>query len=183
MTVSVIDTELALTSPATAVIDTIVITADPPKDIAISPEGAYAYVTTGGGTGTGSQVSVLDLSSRLEVDIITVGTAPRAVAFTPDGKYAYVTNLYSNVSGNDDDVYVIDTESRSVVDTIVVGDGPKGIVITQDGKYAFVANSWGSTISVIDIETNQVVSTIVDANIIQPYWLAIGKFYIPDEEP
>jgi YVTN family beta-propeller protein len=113
-TVSVIDTELALSSPLSAV-STVEITADPPKGIAVTPDGQYAYVATGVGDVTGNQVAVLDLTKKREVDtdddpsngitpIVLYETtqgAPKAVAITPDGTYAYVTNLASNPDGDD----------------------------------------------------------------------------------
>ncbi len=184
-TVSVIDTELALSSPFSAVF-TIGITADPPKGIAVTPDGLYAFVATGGGDLTGNQVAVLDLTKKLEVDtdddpvngitpIVlyeTMQGAPKTVAITPDGKYAYVTNLASNPDG-DDTVSVIDTATYEVVDTITVGDRPKGIAITANGRYALVTNFYGNSVSVIDLNNNIVVSTITHPDIQSPNWVAM----------
>ena len=187
LTVSVIDAERAVRSPIAAIVSTIQITSDQPKGIAVTPDGAYAYIATAGGTGFGNQVAVVDLETKKEVDTdgdllngitpITVdGTptegAPRAVAITPDGKYAYVTNLYSN-PGGDDTVSVIDTASNIMVKNITVGDCPKGIAITSNGRYALVANAWGSSVSVIDLETDEVITTITHADIQQPNWIAM----------
>ena len=185
-TVSVIDTELAISIPFAAVIKVIAITADPPKGIDVTPDGAYAFIATAGGEGSGNKVAVLDLLRRKELDTdgdadngITPITlyeefegAPRAVAITPDGMFAYVTNLYSN-PGGDDTVSVIDTATYEVVDEITVGDGPKGIVITSNGRYALVANAWGNTVSIIDLDTNTVVSTITHVDLLGPTWIAM----------
>ena len=186
-TVSVIDTELALSIPFAAVIKVIAITADPPKGIDVTPDGAYAFIATAGGEGSGNKVAVLDLLRRKEVDTdgddgngITPITlyeelsgAPRAVAITPDGMFAYVTNLYSN-PGGDDTVSVIDTDTYEIVDEITVGDGPKGIAITSNGRYALVANAWGNTVSIIDIvDANTVISTITHGDLQGPTWIAM----------
>lgn len=187
-TVSVIDTERAVSSPFAAIVSTIAITADPPKGIAVTPDGLHAFVATAGGEGFGNQVAVLDLLRKKEVDTDgddgngvthitlyeTAEGAPRAVAITPDGKFAYVTNLYTNVDEySNDTVSVIDTATYGVVDAIIVGDSPKGIAITSNGKYAFVANFNENSVSVIDLSTNIVISTIMHVDIQQPNWVAM----------
>jgi YVTN family beta-propeller protein len=183
-TVSVIDTQLALDMPLAAVIRVIAISADPPKGIAVTPDGLTAFVATASGTGYGNKVSVLDLLRKKEIDTdddelngitpITLYTAmegaPRAVAITPDGTRAYVTNLYSNPAG-DDTVSIIDTENYAVLGEITVGDGPRGIAITSNGKYAIVANAWGDSVSIIDLDSDTVVSTITHAEIMEPTWI------------
>ncbi len=82
-------------------------------DVAVSPDGRYALVTSGGA----DQVAVVDVgellatvteasdrerrevlpnhlgkSSRFVVKRIAVGTNPRGILFAPDGRYAYVAN-------------------------------------------------------------------------------------------
>jgi YVTN family beta-propeller protein len=184
--VSVIDTTLAIDVPLAAVVRVIAIAADPPKGLAVTPDGKRAFVATAGGEGSGNKVAALDLERMREIDIddddgngitaiilyeSTQG-APRAVAITPDGAFAYVSNLYSNPSG-DDTVSIIDAETYEVVGHITVGDGPKGIVITSNGKYALVANAWGNTVSVIDIEAQEVISTIEHEDFYEPIWIAL----------
>jgi YVTN family beta-propeller protein len=188
MTVSVIDTDIALSLPFASVVKTIAITADMPKGIAVTPDGNRAFVATAGGEGSGNTVVVLDLVRTKEIDTdddetngitpITlyesVEGAPRAVAITPDGNYAYVTNLYTNVDVDlHDTVSVIDTATYEVVDEIIVGDGPKGIAITSNGRYALVANEWGQTVSIIDLDTNEVISTIIHSDLQGPTWIAM----------
>jgi len=188
MTVSVIDTDIALSLPLASVVKTIAITADMPKGIAVTPDGNRAFVATAGGEGSGNKVAVLDLVRTKEIDTDdddTNGTtpislyesfegAPRAVTITPDGTYAYITNLYTNVDEVlNDTVSVIDTVTYEVVDEIIVGDGPKGIAITSNGKYALVANAWGHTVSIIDLDTNEVISTITHGDLLGPTWIAM----------
>ena len=130
-----------------------------PTGIAITPDGAFAYVTNnfGGNPGT---VSVIAIATNSVVATIAVGTGPTDLAITPDGAFAYVANDGSN------SVSVIDILSNAVVATVVgMDDHPNGIAITPDGAFAYVT-SFGlspftvSDVSVIDLATNTVVDTI-----------------------
>ncbi len=90
-----------------------------PEGIAISPDGAHAYVVNNGG-GT---VSVIDTASSAIVTSIPVGAYPSSIALTADG-LAYVTNNLSNT------VSVIDTRSEAVIATVPVGEHPAGIAVS-----------------------------------------------------
>jgi YVTN family beta-propeller protein len=91
-----------------------------PEDMAIAPNGAYAYVSNVGS----NNVSVIDTSSNTAIATVPVGSQPRAIALTPDGSYLYVGNIA------DSTVSVIQTSTNSVVATIPV-PSPFGIVITS----------------------------------------------------
>ncbi|MGD0646121.1 MAG: beta-propeller fold lactonase family protein [Candidatus Bathyarchaeia archaeon] len=75
-----------------------------PEGVAITPNGAYAYVTNGGG----DKVSVISTTTNTVTATVTVGSSPEGVAVTPNGAYAYVTN---EVSGT---VSVISTTTNTV---------------------------------------------------------------------
>jgi YVTN family beta-propeller protein len=142
-TVSVIDTAND-TVVATIHVDGALL-----NSAAVSPNGAFVYVTSGSGI-----VSVISTASNSVVKTIPVGSFPSVVAFSPDGNRAYVTNHDSN------NVSVIDTASNSVVATINVGNGPYGVAFSLDGTHAYVTNRTGGTVSVIDTAHNSVVDTI-----------------------
>lgn len=71
--------------------------------------------------------------------------------------------------------------SKRVVATIPVGDSPAGIAITPDNRFAYVANNNndslpnGNTVSVIDLKSNIVVTTISDVSFNEPYTVTINK--------
>jgi YVTN family beta-propeller protein len=111
--VSVIDT---VTNTVTATIPVGPI----PYGVAVTPNGAYAYVTIYGATA----VSVIDTATDTVTATIPVGGAPYTVAITPDGTQAYVTNSRSNT------VSVIDTATDTVTATIPVGKNPVGVAVT-----------------------------------------------------
>ena len=94
---------------------------DGPGGVAITPDGAFAYVSNFQGSGT---VSVIETSTNTVAATVTVGGGPHGVAITPDGAFAYVTNA------NGDNVSVIETSTNTVTATVTVGDSPFGVAIT-----------------------------------------------------
>src|SRR5690348_15561171 len=80
-----------------------------PLAVAITPNGAFAYVTNSGWIFGSNSVSVIDTASYSVVATIPVGHYPVGIAITPDGAFAYVANFNSNT------VSVIDTATRTVV--------------------------------------------------------------------
>jgi YVTN family beta-propeller protein len=67
-----------------------------------------------------------------------------------------------------------------IVATIPVGDSPAGIAITSNNKFAYVANNNndgipnGNTVSVINLQTNSVQTTISDPSFNEPYTVIIN---------
>ena len=102
-----------------------------PLQAAISPDGAFAYVTDSGWFLSNNYVSVISTADNTVVTTIPVGRFPVGVAFTPNGALAYVANQNSN------DVSVIDTATRTVVATIAVGVNPWGVAVTPNGAFAY----------------------------------------------
>src|ERR1700730_5469511 len=95
-----------------------------PDAVAVSPNGAHAYVTNGDHT-----VSVIDTATNTVTATIPVGNYPDAVAVSPDSANAYVTNNLDNT------VSVIDTNPSSptyntVTLTIPVGHFPYGVAVS-----------------------------------------------------
>jgi YVTN family beta-propeller protein len=122
-----------------------------PEGIAITPDGAFAYVTN---LGSGN-VSVIDTATNSVTATATVGSFPDGVAITPDGAFAYVTNR------GPDNVSVIETASNTVTTTVNVGDGPTGVAITPDGAFAYITNVFSGDVSVIDTASNTVTATVI----------------------
>ncbi|MHC4273143.1 MAG: beta-propeller fold lactonase family protein [Planctomycetota bacterium] len=122
-----------------------------PEDVAVSPDGRHALVTSGGS----DHVALVDvekllatvtsateqerrdvlphhmgMSRRFVLKRIAVGSNPRGVAFSPDGRFAYVVNAL------DDTVTVIDTAGFNVVGAIDLG-GPEQVTETRRGEKLF----------------------------------------------
>jgi YVTN family beta-propeller protein len=113
-----------------------------PKDVAITPNGNYAYVTNS----LSNNVTIIQNASSGSPSVLTtvgVGTSPYNVAITPNGNYAYVTN---NGSNNVTIIQNASSGSPSVLTTLAIGTNVRGIAITPNGNYAYVANSGNVTI-------------------------------------
>lgn len=138
-----------------------------PDGLAITPNCRYAYVVNNNNYGIPNQdsVSVLDLKNNTVKEIIHDSSfvEPFRIAISPDGKKAYVANSDGTT------LSIIDTKSNEVTGVINGFDGPSGIAITPNGKFAYVNNYGGSlgvgsgngtTISVVNLETNAIVEVI-----------------------
>jgi DNA-binding beta-propeller fold protein YncE len=99
-----------------------------PEGIAITPDGATAFVTGAAG------VTPIDVETRTAGATIEVPGNPEGVAITPDGTTAFVT---ANTAGT---VTPIDVATRSAGPPIMVaaGGGASAVAITPDGRTAFV---------------------------------------------
>lgn len=122
-----------------------------PAGVAITPNGAFAYVANSG-MGS-SSVSVIKTFTNEVVATVPVGHTPWAVAITPDGSQAYVANRTGH------DVSVISTSTNLVTATVTVGNHPYDVAVTPNGQFAYVASDDG-TVSVINTATNAVIDTV-----------------------
>src|SRR5229473_2130454 len=145
-------------SNSVAVIDTLldrVVAVIPvqiqPLAVAITPNGAFAYVTNSGWIFGSNSVSVINTASNTVATTIPVGRFPVGVAITPNGAFAYVANFNSN------SVSVINTATNTVVATVPVGNGPVAVAITPDNSFGYVTNGSSDNVSVISTATNTVV--------------------------
>src|SRR5262249_45272983 len=84
-----------------------------PTGVAITPNGAYAYIAVLGA----NRVVVITTDTGRQVASIRVEEDPIGIAFTRDGAFAFVTNSAS------DSVSVIATATYAVVNTIRVPAG------------------------------------------------------------
>ena len=119
-----------LPQPVRAQTVTTTIPVGTPWDMAVTPNGAYVYVTNELGFG-----SVISTATNTVTATIPVGKGPSGVAITPNGAYAYVTN-----DDGSDSVSVINTATNTVTATIPVGNYLDGVAITPNGTYAYVTN-------------------------------------------
>ena len=78
--------------------------------MAITPDGAHAYVPNG--------------------TPVAAGSTPAAITLAPDGKHFYLSN------GQSGTVSVITTATGEVSATIPVGNIPGSVAIAPDGKHA-----------------------------------------------
>ena len=120
--------------------------ASDPNDIATTPDGNYAYVSSSLG------VSVIDGANTATptagVTPLLQGTDCESVAISPNGNYAYVaTGPYSEVTV----ISGADSADPTVLPVLLqtVG-GAATVQFTPSGHYAYVANRYTGTVSIID---------------------------------
>jgi YVTN family beta-propeller protein len=142
---------ISVISTATdTVTSTLNLPADP-REIAFSPSGATAYVTTGDG------VLVINTATLKVAGVIRGLGNPEDVAVSPNGKTVYVTNTVQGL------VDVISAATSKVTGTIKVGQLPWQLVISSDGSTIYVADADSNAISVISTASDKVTDTISDA--------------------
>jgi YVTN family beta-propeller protein len=122
-----------------------------PRELAFSPSGRTAYVTTSSG------LLVINTATRQVVDTIPGLGDPEDVAVSPDGRTLYVTNTIQGV------VDVISAATNTVTRTIKVGELPWGLVLSSDGSTLYVADGNSDAVSVISTASDTVTATIPDA--------------------
>jgi YVTN family beta-propeller protein len=118
-----------------------------PRQIAFSPSGGTAYVTTSAG------VLVYNTASDRLVTLIPGLGDPEGVTVAPNGT-VYVTNTEQNV------VDVISAATNRVTRTIAAGQLPWQMALTSNGSTLYVADGDSDAVSVINTATNAVTNTI-----------------------
>jgi YVTN family beta-propeller protein len=117
-----------------------------PNDIAVTPDGRFAYISLfdfSGGTGG---VWVVDIKLLKTVTVINTGDpGVFGMGITPDGRFVFATNFIQN------QVVAIDAATNTIAATIPVGRQPNEVAVTLDSTEAFVTNQNDTTVSVISI--------------------------------
>ena len=103
-------------------------TGDAPQELALTPDGTIAVTAN---TGSDS-VSILDVTSFLELARIVVGQGPRSVLMDSSGKRAYVFNTLS------DTISVIDVPNRALAATVRTEPEPLRGQFNRKGDRLFI---------------------------------------------
>ncbi len=104
-----------------------------PMDMAVSPDGQYALVTSGGS----DQVAVVDVGKLLSM--ITTASDRDREAVLPNH---------------------LGTSTQFVIKRVAVGRNPRGVVFSRDGRFAYVANALDDSVTVIETTGYTVVNQI-----------------------
>lgn len=120
-----------------------------PRGIAISPDGATAYVAQMGGA-TIHEINLSDFSKKL----INIGANPRAVVLSPDGSILYAT---LNSSGK---VIAFNLQTRKKIGTLTTGKSARSLTISSDGTALFVVNFDSGTVSKVRTSDLKLLQTI-----------------------
>jgi YVTN family beta-propeller protein len=138
-------------------------------EVAVSPDGHFAYVPIYGNSGVGKpgtdgdSIDVIDLRERKLAGHIALGkpVRPHCAKFGPDG-LLYVSAELANA------IFVVDTAARKVLGEIPTGQIESHMfVITPDGRRAYTSNVGAGSVSVLDLRKRTLVITIPVARKIQ----------------
>jgi YVTN family beta-propeller protein len=141
-------TDVKVISTATDTVTATLSLPAAPAQVAFSPSGSRAYVTTTAG------LVVYNTATDRVVGFVPGLGDPHGVIVSPDGSTVYVTDTTDNV------VDVIDAATNRVTHTIPVGQLPWGVALSHDGGTLYVADPDSNQISVISTKTNTVTSTL-----------------------
>src|SRR6185436_17695281 len=164
------------------VVTNIPVPADVTLAAAVTPNGAFVYVTCLSFT-TGSKLAVIDTATNTVVSIVPLpATFAPGVTITPDGAFAYVANNGGGVccvTPGPSSVSVIDTASNTEIARVPVGS-PTAIAVTPNGAFVYVTNVTNNTVFVMSTATNTFVNSVPVGNFAQA--IAFGTF-IPEPPP
>ena len=135
-----------------------------PHELALSPDGKFAYVTDNGmmrveDTGKGGNtVSIIDIAARKRVGTISTGKYRRVHGISVDPRTGYL----GVTAEAPDRVLHIDPRDRKVIRHFDTKGRTSHMVTLPPGQsgaeFAFVSNSGMSTVSVVQLTTGQVKS-------------------------
>jgi YVTN family beta-propeller protein len=142
-----------------------------PEEIAISPDGSFAYVSdtfddtlTRIDLGTDSVVATIPMSS------------PGDIEFAPDGATAYVNLM-------DDLVQPVRTSDDALLEPVAVHNLVSQIAITPDGSMAYVSSYADASITPIDLASHAVGAPVPMAAGAQGLAIAATPAPIPTDPP
>ena len=133
-----------------------------PHELAVSPDGKFAYVTDNGtmrveDTGKGGNtISIIDIAARKRVGTISTGKYRRVHGISVDARTGYL----GVTAEAPDRVLHIDPRDRKVIRHFDTKGRTSHMVTLPPGQsgaeFAFVSNSGMSTVSVVQLTTGQV---------------------------
>jgi DNA-binding beta-propeller fold protein YncE len=129
---------------------------DGPLWIAVSPDGAHAYVVNFADDNV-SQYSIDGTTGELTAKTpatVNAGDVPQGIAVSPNGQYVYVANTTSpTIAGTISQYNVGADGSLSAMSTATVAAGfdPQKIVVSPDGDSAYATDSSLSQVLQYDI--------------------------------
>ena len=123
-----------------------------PADVFLTPDDRLALV---GLTGSDS-VEVFDVSGGTPRSIrkIKIGAGAHAFRAAGDQRHVYVSNRVAN------SISKIDLHTLAVVDSYNAPGGPDCMEILAGGKQLLVTSRWAKKLTVIDLDTRQVVRQV-----------------------
>jgi YVTN family beta-propeller protein len=151
-------------------------------EVAVSPDGKFAYVPIYGNSGVGkpgtdgSTIDVIDIADRKLAYSIDLGKPlrPHNPAFGPDGNLYVSAELSQSVD-------VIDPKTRKIIAELPTGQDESHMFIIRpgpDNPTIYTANVHAGTVSVVDIPTRKLVTTIPVSKMVQRISIEPDGLYV-----
>jgi len=156
-----------------------------PLNITFTADGSKAYVGNYGA----HWIGVIDVTRHTLLKKIHVGDVPEIASLDPERYLGDIKGI-SNVSISNDGRYlyaadgdlgivsVIDSREDKVIKQIRVGADPWRTYMSHHGNYALVANNGDETISIIDLQKNEVTATFESGPDMMGINFAAGKAFV-----
>lgn len=130
-----------------------------PHEIALSPDGRFAYVSDNGilwmtdpGEG-GNTISVIDLERREKAGVIDLGRYRRPHGMAVDAQTGRLLVTIENPDG----LLLVDPQGRKVIRKYDVrGQDPHMVTLGPGGEWAYVSNTASHTIAAVHLKTGDV---------------------------
>ena len=116
--------------------------------IAFRRDGQYAFV----GSRSTSQVVVVNTNTYFQLVIPTNGNT-RSLAAHPFLDLVYVTSSAG-------EILILDSRAFNLIGSIDVVGEPWDVVVSPDGQRLYTGDRWGQGLSVVDLNTNSVITTL-----------------------
>jgi len=123
-------------------------------DVALSPDGSLAYLTTASST-----VIVVDVATRAEVRRITLSNAGNGygIAVLPGGAQLLVTDISGQA------LLEVDAATGAVTQTIAIASNPTEVVVSADGAHVYVASFISGTVHSVNLTAGTASPIALDA--------------------
>ncbi len=111
---------------------------------------------------TGKTISIIDLATRAETDIIAFPDdfRPRHLALSPDGSTMYLTSHLIAEKGTVKVIDVATLSETATIEDVLLDNKSVALAISTDGAYLFLAQFRSDQIAVLDLATNTVLTPI-----------------------
>ena len=130
-------------------------------------------------TGMTGEFIVLDAVTGAKLKTQSLPMMNHNAIFSPDGSEIWTSQMY-NAAGT---VLVYDANSYTILNTIPVGMMPEEVSFSADGSMAFVANGMSDDVTVINVSTKMVMTTIpVGMGPVGAWTGSDNKMYVDNEE-
>ncbi len=127
--------------------------ASPIRDVALSRDGALAYVASFH-THWGGSVDVIDTAINEITAKVGIGGAPMQMVVSFDGARVYIAD-YEHVA-------VLCTETNSIVDTLTVTAEPSCVAVSPDSSRLYIADHAGAiTVMSVAVDTSELDTEFV----------------------